>query len=105
MERSDEQFIALDDVELLDLFGAGPIECDVADGYQCYEAIDRRAVVLRFSFKLYERSVQTELRLNTQIIARTSVEGARSMRRDGSTLFCEFQSRDTKSTVTIELGQ
>jgi hypothetical protein len=27
------------------------------------------------------------------------------MRRDGSTLFCDFQSSDTKSTVTIELGQ
>jgi hypothetical protein len=52
MGRSDKQFIALDDVELLELFGGGPIERDVDEGYRCYEAIDRRAVTLRFSFQL-----------------------------------------------------
>jgi len=40
-------------------FGSEAVERSIDDGYWCYEVVDERGMKVRFSFKLYERSVQT----------------------------------------------
>jgi hypothetical protein len=98
------QFETPDEDELLELFGAEPIERSVEDGYWCYETADRRGLCLRLSFNIYERSVQTVLSLDGALIERVSHEHAIYMLvRDGK-LHCEFVSVDSKALLTVELG-
>jgi hypothetical protein len=99
------QFLVPDQVELLEFFGSGPVTQVVEDGYWCYEISDTRGLVLRLSFNLHERSVQTVLSLRGSNIATVSHEGAdRMLLRDGK-LRCEFSSGSEKTTLTLETGR
>jgi len=98
------EFRALDEVELLEFFGVEPVAHAVEDGYWCYEVLDERGVTLRFSFNLYERSVQTVLSLGGSPIATVSHEGAvRMVVREGK-LQCEFSTNGERTTLTVEIG-
>jgi hypothetical protein len=57
--RVKDQMRVPDVGEIGEFFGAEPVEHSVEDGYWCYEIADKRGFFLRFSFSLYERSVQT----------------------------------------------
>jgi hypothetical protein len=99
------QFQVPDETDLSNLFAADPIERNVEDGYWCYEVSDDRGARLRFSFNIYERSVQTTLSLNEAMIMTVSQEGAsRMLIRDGA-LTCEFAMQSAKTTLTVELGR
>jgi hypothetical protein len=101
----EAQFRALDEVELLEFFGVEPVARTAEDGYWCYEISDARGVTLRFSFDLFERSVQTALSLGGSHIATVSHEGAdRMLVREGK-LRCEFSTAGEKTTLTIETGR
>jgi hypothetical protein len=98
------QVDVLDDAELLEFFGAEPVARVVEDGYWCYQVSDARGVELRFSFNLYEASVQTVVSLGNSQIASVSQEGAeRMLLRDGK-LRCEFFTSGMKTALTIEIG-
>jgi hypothetical protein len=98
------RFRALDEVELLEFFGVDPVARTPEDGYWCYEVSDARGVTLRFSFHLFERSVQTALSLGGAQIATVAHEGAdRMLVREGK-LRCEFSMGSAKTTLTIEMG-
>jgi hypothetical protein len=62
-------------LEFLEALGAEPIESRPEDGYWCYEFSDNRGVVLRISFDAIERSVQTLLRLDDEVLTVCSHEG------------------------------
>ena len=99
-----DRFLVPDEVEFLEFFGSEPVARAVEDGYWCYEISDTRGVTLRFSFKLYERSVQTALSLAGSNIATVSHEGAdRMLLRDGK-LRCEFSTSGERTTLTVEPG-
>lgn len=99
------QFEVLDEIELLEFFGAEPIERSGEDGYWCYTVTDERDVTLRFSFNIFERSVQTVVSVGGANIATVSHEAAnRMVVRDGK-LRCEFSSEDTKTVLIVETGR
>jgi hypothetical protein len=102
MTYRDTGFSTPDKTELLEFFGAEPVESDPADGFWVYELTDAGGVTLRFSFDVLERSVQTEIRLGDRVIAKVSYEGAVSMRCDGRVLRCEFRSSGTKATLAVD---
>lgn len=101
---TETQFSVPDEVELLEFFGAKPIERSVEDGYWCYETIDSRGVRLRFSLNLFERSVQTELSVAGKPVAIVSHEGATRLRREGAALSCEFLGANWKASLTVVIG-
>ena len=89
--------------ELTEFFGNQPVDESVEDGYWCFEKLDHRGVTLRFSFNLFERSVQTTLSLSGQPLITVSHEQARQLRlRDGQ-LHGEFWGRDSRMRLTIDL--
>jgi hypothetical protein len=99
-----QEFEVPDEVELLEFFGAEPVERSVEAGYWCYELADERGVTLKFSFNIFERSVQTQLSLRGTPIACVSHEAAdRMVLREGK-LRCDFRSADSKATLTVEMG-
>ena len=61
-----------------------------------------RGVTLRFSFNIYERSVQTMLSLSGGSLSTVSHEAAeRMVLRDGK-LRCDFSAADLKMTIAID---
>ncbi len=98
-------FEVLDELELLEFFGADPVERSVENGYWCYVVTDERDVTLRFSFNIRERSVQTVVSLAGANIASVSHEAAdRMVVRDGK-LRCEFSSEASKTALSVETGR
>jgi len=95
------QFVVPDEDQLMEFFGSQPIERAVEDGYWCYEVVGPAGTSLRFSLNIYERSVQTELRLGAIPLATISHEMATLLRVDGLDLRCEFLGSDCRTTLTI----
>jgi len=98
-------FHPLDEIELLEFFGVEPAARAVEDGYWCYEITDKRGITLRFSFNIYERSVQTALSLGDSLISTVSHEMAdRMVIREGE-LRCEFSANGEKTTLAVGTGE
>jgi hypothetical protein len=89
--------------EIDEFFGAGPIDHATEDGYWCYEVADSRGLMLRFSFSLYERSVQTSLSLHGEQVVTVSHEQADDLAILAGKLRCEFSSDSSKTTLQIAL--
>jgi len=102
--ETETQLSVPDELELLEFFGAEPIVRSLEDGYWCYEATDSRGVRMRFSFNIFDRSVQTELSVAGAPVATVSHEGATRLRREGSTLCCDFLGEDWKGSLTVVVG-
>jgi hypothetical protein len=98
-------FRALAEVELLEFFGVEPVTRAPEDGYWCYEVSDARGVTLRFSFHLFERSVQTALSLGGLHLATVSHEGADRMVIREAKLRCEFSTGGQRTTLAVETGE
>ncbi|NPD26988.1 MULTISPECIES: hypothetical protein [Corallococcus] len=93
-----------DELELLEFFSAEPVERSVEDGYWCYEVSDRRGVRLRFSFNLFERSVQTALQVMDLPLITVSHEGAESMTVSGKTMTCRFSYQGSDARLVLRLN-
>jgi len=98
-----DAFSVPDEVELLDFFGTEAVERSVEDGYWCYEASDGGGVTLRFSFHLFDRSVQTAIRVKGIEIATVSHEGAREMAVDGTLLRCRFSYQGAEGKLVLSV--
>ena len=97
--------IVPDESELVEFFGAEPIEKAVEDGYWCYEVSSTPDVLMRFSFNLYERSVQVELRTRNNVIATISHERATNICIDDKMLTCAFEGTNDTSKLTVNSEQ
>ncbi|MDB4953966.1 MAG: hypothetical protein JWO36_1535 [Myxococcales bacterium] len=97
----DVQFSVPSELELSEFFETDPIERSPEDGYWCYEVIDRNGVKLRFSFNLYERSVQTVIETGGTLLACISHEGATELQCTGAVLHGQFRTNDSKATLTL----
>ena len=93
-----------DEYALLAFFGAEPIERAPADGCWCYEFTDRRGVTLRFSFNIFQQSVQTTVLAAGVPVSTMSHEGAERLRVDSDRLNCRFSLRGAESTLSVQLG-
>lgn len=100
---ADEAFSVPDEVELLDFFGAEPVERSVDDGYWCYEIVDTRNVRLRFSFNIFEESVQTTLQVADSPLITVVHEGARAMRVKDQSLTCSFSYVGSTATLVLRV--
>lgn len=101
---SNDVFSIPDELELLEFFWAEPVERSVEDGYWCYEVTDRRGVKLRFSFNLFERSVQTALQVMDSPLITVAHEGAITMTVSGRMLTCHFSSGRSDTRLVMRLG-
>lgn len=100
----NDVFSIPDEIELLEFFWAEPVERSVEDGYWCYEVKDRRGVKLRFSFNLFERSVQTALQVMDSPLITVAHEGATSMVISGQTMTCRFSYAGSDARLVLRLG-
>jgi hypothetical protein len=98
------KFHTLDESALFEYFGTDAIGRSVEDGYYCYTITDARGVRLRFSFNIYERSVQTALSLSGDDLSTVSHENAESMFFIDKELRCEFSASDSKTTLTVAIS-
>ena len=96
-------FVIPEEIELLAFFGAEPVERLVDDGYWCYEVVDQRNIRLRFSFNVFEQSVQTALQVAGASLATIVHEGAQVMSVSGDTLTCRFLYAGGQSTLMLRL--
>jgi hypothetical protein len=69
-----------DEFALVGFFGAEPVERSVDHGYWCYEMVDARNIRLRFSFDIFEQSVQTALQVADSPLVTIVHEGAGAIR-------------------------
>ncbi len=97
------EFVVPDEMELVEFFGTGPVERVVEDGYWCYELSDNRGVTLRFSFDLFERSVQTAISMNGAPLATVAHEGAQVMAISDQALTCRFASPGSRATLVLRV--
>jgi hypothetical protein len=93
-----------DEIELLEFFGAEPVERSVEDGYWCYELTDARNITLRFSFKIFEQSVQTTLQVAGSPLIVVSHEGAQTMKLSGDSLTCRFSNAGSDATLVLKIS-
>jgi hypothetical protein len=89
--------------ELTEFFGAEPVEQSIDDGYWCYEVADQRGIALRFSLNIYEHSVQTTLSLSGERLTTVSHEFADNIRFREGALYCEFSTRSSSTSLTVDL--
>ena len=95
------EFWIPDEYELVGFFGTEAVERAVEDGYWSYEVSGIGGTILRFSFNIHERSVQTELRLGSALLATVSHEMAKNLSIVGDTLRCELVGSDYQTTLTV----
>ncbi|MBK9261883.1 MAG: hypothetical protein IPM54_19025 [Polyangiaceae bacterium] len=100
-----EAFSVPDEIELLELFGTEPIERSVDDGYWCYEVVDARNVRLRFSFNIFEQSVQTTLQVADLPLITVVHEGARAMKIADKSLTCTFSYAGSAATLVLRVAE
>jgi hypothetical protein len=97
-------FVVPDDVDMLEFFGSEPVERAVENGYWCYEVADDRGVTLRFSFNLFEQSVQTALFVGGTKVATVAHEGAVRMTIDDQTLTCRFSYSGAEARLLLRVA-
>src|SRR5512140_2859341 len=92
-----------DEVDLIEFFGAEPIQRVTEGGFWCYEVRDRRGIRVRFSFNLFERSVQTELSVGEVAIDTVSHELASRIQLHEGELHATFDSSNAKTMMVLGL--
>lgn len=83
-------------------FRVEPCECSLEDGYWAFEVLCDENYCLRFSMDVFERSVQTELRLGLKSIVIVSHEFADRLWIRDSVLGCDFRGSDFSATLRID---
>jgi acetolactate synthase regulatory subunit len=92
-----------DIAEISEFFGVEPVEQSPEDGYWCYEVTDRWGAQVRFSFNIYERSVQTVVSSQGRQIVSVAHEQADELALQSASLRCIFSSESSKTTLTLQL--
>lgn len=100
---TNQAFTVPDEIELLEFFGAEPVERSVDDGYWCYEVSDARDVRLRLSFNVFEQSVQTSIEVAKSPLITVAHEGAREMKVSGQALTCRFSYAGGEATLVVRV--
>lgn len=100
-----QHFQVPDELELEAFFGCEPVERAVDDGYWSYEVRCAGKITLRFSFQLPDRSVQTELRQGSTVLAVVCHEMATNLRVENGELRCQFESRDSRGSLVISAAE
>lgn len=100
----DQAFSVPNERELVEFFGAEPLDRSVDDGYWCYEVVDGRGVRLRFSFNIFEQSVQTALQVADSSVAVVAHEGARTMTIEDGSLTCRFSYEGGTTTLVVQVA-
>lgn len=95
------EFEIPDDLALLEFFGVDPSQR--VDGLYVYELGDSGGTMLRFSFDLFARSVQTELSLEHGTCAVVVHECATRISIAPPALLCEFERSSSRTLLTITL--
>jgi hypothetical protein len=96
------RFIVPDEVELLEFFGCEPVE--KRPGFAMYKVSDDRGVELRFSYDLYQRSVETVVSVASELAAKVTHEMAgRMIIRDGR-LLCELIADGAATTLVVDVS-
>lgn len=67
------------ELELLEFFESEPVEVIPEDGYWCYEFTDNYSVGIRVSCNILEKSVQTVLLINGEVVETVVHEGAEEL--------------------------
>lgn len=96
---STDDFSVPDDLELLEFFGSAPTLRD--DGLHVYEMRGSQGVVLRFSFDVFERSIQTRLSVNDEVQSVVCQENALRMWIDKAGLHADFVPSTTRTRLLI----
>jgi len=104
----NEQFSVPDEYLMFEIFEQEPSEAFPEDGFWCYEVTDNSGVTLRFSFNLFERSVQTSVLINGRNIQTVCQEGAVSLtpvlEHGNRGLRGKFQFGSEASTLEIQVA-
>ncbi|MCI0574331.1 MAG: hypothetical protein L0Y66_26670 [Myxococcaceae bacterium] len=98
---ADHIFDVPDELDLIEFFGVDPVERAPEDGYWCFEVSDERGIKLRFSFNIFERSVQTELSVMDAVINTVSHELADRLHVNGAELRATFTSADSRTLLAV----
>ena len=99
-----ETFLVPDELELLEFFGAEPVARSVDDGYWCYEMVDDRDVRLRFSFNIFDQSVQTTLQVANLPLLTVVHEGAQVIMIEDQLLTCSFSYAGSTSSLALRIA-
>ena len=103
--REFKSFEVPEEITLLEFLEVEPIEANASDGYWCYEINDENGRILRLSFDVFERSLQTSLYIGGEEIVTVSHEGATKLEINSFSgnkiLKCEFVSLETKTVLEI----
>lgn len=91
--------------ELLEFFESEPIEASPSDGFWCYERNDGKGRLLRISFNILKRSIQTILYVNGNEIEIVSHEGAKKIyiakEKGVKILRCECECLPIKTILEV----
>jgi hypothetical protein len=90
-----------EELELIDFFGVDPLERAPQEGYWSFEVKDDRGVTLRFSFNLFERSIQTELSIGGPVFETVSHELADRLHLGLGELRATFAAANAKTLLTV----
>lgn len=93
------------ELDFLEVLGIEPVEAKPGEGLWVYQLTDADGVMLRFSFSIYDRSVQAVLSRQGQELGRISQEGAQflSLTQDerGPVIRATFQFANAHSDLEI----
>ena len=89
--------------EFVHFFDGQPSESKPDDGYWCYKIVDRRGVTLRFSYDIFERSVQTQIYIGNDLVETVSREAAREIRIEDDKLVVTFEDAGMKTSLSVQV--
>ncbi|XXF78294.1 hypothetical protein P2318_00630 [Myxococcaceae bacterium GXIMD 01537] len=102
--HGERTFDVPDELDLLEFFGVEPIERAAEDGYWCFVVGDERGVELRFSFNLFERSVQTVVSVGDAAVYTVCHELAERLYVDGPVLRATFAAADATTQLMVRVA-
>ncbi len=105
---TNKQFSVPDEYLMFEIFEQEPSQAFPEDGFWCYEVTDNDGITLRFSFNLFEQSVQTSILINGRNIQTVCQEGAVSLtpvlEHGNRGLRGKFQFGAEDSTLEIQVA-
>ncbi len=95
------------ETEFLAAFGVDPMEAAPQDGFWCYSFESAGGEVVRFSFDVHQRSVQTELESNGRVVCTVVHENADHIRiiegADQASIMVEFANAPDECRTQLRL--
>ena len=104
--ESNECTLIPEEFELISFFESEPVESFPNDGFWCFEKYDGKNKLLRVSFNILEKSIQTALYIDGEEIDVVSHEGAEKIyikEEFGCELFC-CVCKDAKVKIYLQLS-